>query len=409
MIASALIESGDIEAARAEFREAMRLDPDLTGITKLKRALGLAPATKRESVSKMRSKETKLRKYFETADQLPSEWELFNAAANAKWDVIIPLLDFNNFGPKTLSTAQALVEQAAWHIGYSKNTTVIPMLMELAKSGSSRVRESSRLSLARLGDADTLMFLRKMKPCSVATVEGDHIKQAGAYLEESLSHRHAQGALTSTRSLLDHATQYLADKEFGRARFLLELLEKESTEPQDARFEPTKLLALAAARMADYRAASGILARVYFSLNPLDKASVAEDLFRWFVLSLPESYHPEFDLQFEQCPNVGVERIEFATNAESFLPAVKEFNHLLGRLGEGHFAVKMHRFIQTEAPANSYFYASNCRYYTVEVALSSSLRDVATKIAERVTTTVTAKLQEIMGTKTLGVKAVCLT
>ena len=64
MIASALIESGDIEAAQAEFREAMRLDPNLTGITKLKRALGLAPATKRESVSKMELKRNEAKEAF---------------------------------------------------------------------------------------------------------------------------------------------------------------------------------------------------------------------------------------------------------------------------------------------------------------------------------------------------------
>ena len=400
MIASALVEAGNLEAAGAEFQEAIRLDPELTGVMKLKRALGLAAVNNRVPTGIKPEKAATSKYVFQTEDQLPSEWALFNAAENAKWDTLTPLLDFDNFSPKIRrASARPLVEQAAWHIGYSGKAIVIPALMELTESVYSDVRHSSRLSLARLGDAGTLQCLMALKPFSSVTLEGDNIKQATGYLEMSLSHRQAPGALVPDRGLFDQAKRFLDNKEAGRARYLLEFLIGESTEIPDTKIEHTKSLSFAAAQMEDYRAASRALIRIYFSLKESDKATLASDLFRWLVLTLPRSYSPEFDLQFGQCLSVGAERIAFASNAEAFLPSVKEFNQFLARLGKAECATRIHRFIQTKAPANDYFYASNCHYYDSDAALSVSLQEAVTKKAEDVTKSVAGRLKAIMRAK----------
>ena len=398
-LATALAETGDLKLARETLNKAKQLDPDLSGTIRLEDKLDISTS----KIPRLKQKEARSAKadfIYKNESQLPTEWNIFSAAEKGDWGTIVSLLNLNNISPKIYKKARHLISQAAWYVGYSGNKNVTTELVELAGSGFYHdVRTNSRLSLARLGDETIFSFLLGLKSMSEVTLERQEIISVANYLETALLYQKASTSVISAKDMADQAKQCLADGHIGKARYLLEHIEGNPNLSSESSVEALKLLATVCAKMCDYRAAANVMDRIYSSLNDSEKAEVVSGFYNWQMLTLPNKYDSNFDSKFTRCFDIGLQNIEYASNAESFLPAVKYFNEYLPRIGLASCAYDIHWSIQKEWPDNSYFYETNRRYFKSEVSLSPQLQSEITGKVERLKLLVLTKLDSLVKKK----------
>jgi tetratricopeptide (TPR) repeat protein len=219
-LAEAYHALGDDRTARIHLETAFQMNPALWGAVRISRALGMSPPT----MPQPRQKPGAVSYKYDRPDQVPppdqiGKWESYGA-----WSSILEYADLADYSWEVqLSAALRTVVEIAQALGRWRNPRSVEALRNLAKSEFERsweVWQAATISLAKVGDVESIKYLRSLQPSSKGRTE--HLERCIEYIEARLAEQARPVAGRDKERLLQVGQEAFRHLQYGRARFFFE-------------------------------------------------------------------------------------------------------------------------------------------------------------------------------------------
>lgn len=396
LLAEAYHELGNNEQARVHLEQAYKINPQLSGAIKISRNLGLLPEEKSAS-----SKTKKRKKYRYTAPgKIPSSSQIEKWAVDGNWDNILAFADLDSYSPRILSKARNTFRHIASTLGSYNDSRAIETLKKLAYSVYWDVRETSLLSLAKIGDRHTLKFLRNLPPDNsrLETCRENAISHLKARLKNQLKAK----TDSPPEELIKLAKQTFDRTDYGQTIFLLENIASTIKQGHPLYFDMKVLLARAYAAMNDSSAAINLIKPVLDKLPAQYRCQIDKEIADWIWNRLVfEVYDSANDEDYLLAIGIHLDNTLTSNSPDEVLKNLRDLTRWLEILGEGDMATWIRMLIKTEAPGTWYVDSHNREQYIRKVQLSSYMRSEIDAIIDRIRTSVPGKISQVLKSQTL--------
>ncbi|MFC2141062.1 DnaJ domain-containing protein [Acidobacteriota bacterium] len=397
LLAEAYHELGNNEKARDHLEQAYKINPQLSGAIKISRYLGLLPEERKAS-----SKTKKRKKYkYTVPEQIPSSSQIQKWAANGNWDDILTFADINNYSPRIISKARNTFRHIASALGSYNDSRAIETLEKLAYSVYWDVRETSILSLAKIGDRHTLKFLRNLPPDN-GRLETCR-KNAISHLKARLTNQLKAKTDSPPDELIKLAKQTFYKTDYGQTIFLLEDIASTIKQDHPLYFDMKVLLARAYAAMGDSSAAIHLIKPVLDKLPAQYRRQIDKEIVDWIWNRLVfEVYDSANDEDYLLAVGIHLDNTLTSNSPDEVLKNLRDLTRWLEILGEGDMAEWIRMLIKTEAPGTWYVDSHNRGKYIRQFQLSSYMRPQIDAIMDRIKTCVPGKISQVLKSQTLN-------
>jgi hypothetical protein len=281
-LAEAYHDQGDDDRAREQLAIALRLNPALSGATRINRALrGEAPP--RPAARRPSSRPTYT---YSREDEIPS------IAQIRDWAAILPFADLDGYSPRIPSSTREMLGQIARSLGRWDDPLGVAALTAMLQTVYWDVREACLVSLGNVGTGETIAAIEAL-PHDNSRVE--------AARTAALARLRAKGARSSTpaspakaktsalvsgsgerKAILQRARALMKTGDFGKALVLLEGLIAAPAPDATPDAELRLLLAKACAGSGDDAGAGAAVKPIFHTLAPARRRALAKG-FRWVV------------------------------------------------------------------------------------------------------------------------------
>jgi tetratricopeptide (TPR) repeat protein len=408
LLAEAYHELGDDETARAQLREAFAIepqsDPQTMGAKRIAKALGLFQ-DRVETQTRPASSSTKpaITPLYTSSAHLPSLQQLQEWVAGSNWQAIKPFADLNAYHRKVLPRAREILQEIAIALGNCTEQWAPSVLRNMLHSHYWDVWRASVVSLAKIGNLDTLNILR-----SVQTMTGGDrqtLNEATAYLEARLQRYPlpTTGAMEThpapVQAIMTEARQALAQRKYGLARAMFEYITHAQDSSTLTSSEIFFLLAQAAAGMGDPTAALSLVEGREDRFPRKLRREVRISMTQWLWSDLCfKTYAPINDARYLRAINIHLDLILDATSPHDALTHTRNLTRWLELLGERDLANALRDSIRNAAPGTWYVDRANRESYIKDIVQSDLLRRSLAQFGQTALAQVPGTLERLLHT-----------
>ena len=390
LLAEAYFDFGNKEEAKNYLRRAYEINTNLNGAAQISRALGFLPEKAPTRVRRNSTKSIKLK-------NVPTPSKIREWAVSENWNEILTCAALSNYSPSIMSKVRETIRQVSASLSKCTDERAVEHLIGLLKCTYSEVRETSIVSLSRIGGPNVLKALRRHR---AERLEKDYLKIAVSYVKARMSN----GFLVDQRpaQLIEQAECTFKEADFGRARMILEHVVKNLDNQYPGYYGVLFLLARSCEEAGDYEQAVRLI-KPTISKFPVELLRDAnEHLSRWIKnwLSVGVSpYDSDFDEYYSLAVEICLKNVLFGATPEVVLRDLTDLKYWMVQLGQIEMAIFIRDLIGKEAPGTSYvdttFYEKSKR--RVEVKSTRFVEKFAA-ISVRIVSEVPLKLRDVLGT-----------
>jgi len=392
LLAEAYHDLGDDVQARLHLREAYRINPQLSGAVRISRALGLAQQAKPP-----KQKAPAEYKY-SRPEHIPSPSEIRAWAQQQDWSSILAYADPSEYAPRILPRSRETLRQIASSLGSWCSDQSRQVLTELLRfTYYWDVSEAAMTSLSKIGDEHTVELLEQFTPTS-SRAQANR-ETCLSYLRERMRTR-LPSAERSTETLVAQAERAFENRDFGRARLLLEN-DMAGIQPSQLLYgKAVILLARSCAEMNDFRTSIELLKPILSTLPGRARHEIAGELLSWLWSDLVFSeYDSSRDADYVLALETQLELALTSETPDEALGSMRYLTRWLELLGIGETAQWIRQLIRTEAPGTRYVDEHERENYIRDVPLSEQMEAYVAALDRRVKSDAATKLRDVLNSQ----------
>jgi len=390
-LAEAYHELGDDTQARAYLKRAYEIDPQLFGAVRISRALGFLPEKRAKS-----SKAERRAKYkYTRLEHIPSANQIRKWAASGNWRDVLEFANLSNYSPRILPKSRDTLRQIAISLGDCSDPSAREALTRLLDSVYWDLREAAILSLAKIGDVETLHLLQTFSTRN--SKEEFARREAIRYLEARITNQLSIVTGVPAPELIEQAMQAFATDNYGQARFLLENIAATMEEDHPSYFDVMILLSRTCAKMGDSSRAIHVIKSVLDKLPEESRYQVSKELASWLWNHLVfEAYDPANDEDYLLAIEIHLDQVLTSNDPDEVLYNLRYLTRWMEILGEGEMAQWIRSLIRIEAPGTWYVDSHDREQYVRKVELSEHLRAQLSTFNHRIKSLLPNKLSQVL-------------
>lgn len=398
MLAEAYHDLGDDTQARVYLTQAFELNPQVSGVVRISRALGILPQHKKSQ----KHQATPSYRY-SRQEQIPTAAQIRALVQQKNWISVIAFGNPADYAPpiRGKERFREMLREVARSLGEYKDDQSIATLTRLLEDPFTwDVSEAAITSLSKIGNKESLNLLKKFRAQN-GRVQAS-LRASISYLEARIRSEASITTQVSARGMLAQAKTSFANENYGAARFILENVLTNLESDRSIYFDATILLARSCAEMGDTRSAVGYIKGVLPQLPHRDWLEAAGELASWLWAGLVfEEYSSRNDEDYQLALSLHLELLLTFETADDVLQHLNWFTNWLDLLGVNETAQWIKRLVRTEAPgtwiADKYRRDQNTDLRNVE--LSQKLKDQIVQLDERVKASIPSKLTQVLKTR----------